>query len=217
MSSKSNPWENYKSNLQKSMRKMYYMSPKIHGTEMYSHGFLEISGSEYIVVSRIFGDFWKNICLQKSVRIYLSPTDLMDFTDFWRYTQEISSISRKYCISCSSPNWLIEKKKVCWIWIHVDFILKLILFLFILLYCYRYSSGLEKIDLTSLRGLIYWTKSFNLLDSRRNLGLFRTSSVGIFKKLSDSKFSSVWLRDDSSKKRKKNRDWKKCFCYGLWD
>ena len=36
-------------------------------------------------------DFWrylKNKCLQKSVRIYFSPTDFMDFTDFWRYTPQ---------------------------------------------------------------------------------------------------------------------------------
>jgi len=38
------------------MREIYYMSPKIRGTEMYSHGFLEISASDYIIVSRIFGD-----------------------------------------------------------------------------------------------------------------------------------------------------------------
>ena len=31
------------------------MSPKIRGTEMFSHGFLEILGSDYIIVSQIFG------------------------------------------------------------------------------------------------------------------------------------------------------------------
>ena len=29
------------------MREIYYMSPKIHGTETYSYGFLEISGTNY--------------------------------------------------------------------------------------------------------------------------------------------------------------------------
>ena len=43
----------YKTCLQKSIREM---SPKISGTEMYSHGFLEISGANFIIVSWIFGD-----------------------------------------------------------------------------------------------------------------------------------------------------------------
>ena len=50
---------NCKSNLPKFMREIYYMSPKIRGTEMYSHGFLEISGFNYIIVLWIFGDIWK--------------------------------------------------------------------------------------------------------------------------------------------------------------
>ena len=59
------------SNLQRSMSKIYYMSPKIHGTEKYSHGFLEISGSDYIIVSRIFGDIWK-INVSKNPWEYIS-------------------------------------------------------------------------------------------------------------------------------------------------
>ena len=59
------------SNLQRSMSKIYYMSPKIHGTEKYSHGFLEISGSDYIIVSRIFGDIWK-IYVSKNPWEYIS-------------------------------------------------------------------------------------------------------------------------------------------------
>ena len=42
--------------LQKSMREIHNMSPKIRGTEMYSHGFLEILCPDIIIVSRIFGD-----------------------------------------------------------------------------------------------------------------------------------------------------------------
>ena len=81
-----NLWEN----LQKSMSEIYYMSPKIRETEKFPHGFLEISDSDYIIVSRIYGDIWrlnvsKNpwekyiICLQKSVG---QKCILMDF---WRY------------------------------------------------------------------------------------------------------------------------------------
>ena len=54
--------------LQKSLRKMQDMSPKIRGTEMYSHGFLEILCPKFVFC---LTDFWRyliNICLQKSVR-----------------------------------------------------------------------------------------------------------------------------------------------------
>ena len=53
------------------MNEKYYMSPKIRGTEIYSHGFLEISGSDYIIVSRIFGDIWK-INVSKNPWEYIS-------------------------------------------------------------------------------------------------------------------------------------------------
>ena len=67
-----NLWENYKSNLQKSMSEIYYMSPKIRETEKFSHGFLEISDSDYIIVSRIFGDIWKIVYVSKNPWEYIS-------------------------------------------------------------------------------------------------------------------------------------------------
>ena len=83
-----NLWEN----LQKSMSEIYYMSPKIRETEKFSHGFLEISDSDYIIVSRIFGDIWKINVSKNPWELYFSPTDFMDFTDFWRYTPKFLGI-----------------------------------------------------------------------------------------------------------------------------
>ena len=107
--------------LQKFMRVLQIKSPKIHKKCITC--LLKSVGLKCILM-----DFWRYLrfwlyycltdlwrylkikCLQKSMRIYFSPTDLMDFTDFWRYTQ-ISYIQNDFTKKLNS--WKFLKMAAC--------------------------------------------------------------------------------------------------------